>query len=281
MSTLAVSTNMSSGERYVYFDDVPKTSQTHETTNVSDQGSLSDAVDIRQRKTSRVGRKRADIKVLFGIRKRDFTSLAASVRSGEINALNLRIDSSYSEVLFCSVFPSGKNCFLFKYGCLVLWDFSRDEQNVLLDWLKPHLLEPLLGKHIEFDDMEYVHTESGKIKADVIQLSSTDSFEQLAYSYAFAQSVKLSVFEAVVDSTIAKTKYHPDDLAKTGIIKLNRQDVCRKIGELFVNRFYINLQTDILDTPDILWEHDEFVDQYEMCRRYLEIPKRVVILNQR
>lgn len=72
-----------------------------------------------------------------------------------------------------------------------------------------------------------------------------------------------------------------ESLAKTGKISSNRTDISRRIGELFTSRFYINLHTDILDTPDIFWEFDEFSDHYSSCRSYLEIPKRVDILNQR
>ena len=32
---------------------------------------------------------------------------------------------------------------------------------------------------------------------------------------------------------------------------------------------------------DIFWDNDDFADHYGHCRRYLEIPKRVEILNQR
>ncbi|CDI78842.1 hypothetical protein EAH_00037410 [Eimeria acervulina] len=73
----------------------------------------------------------------------------------------------------------------------------------------------------------------------------------------------------------------PESLARTGNIQSTREDIGRRIGELFVNRFYINLHTDILDTPDIFWDNDDFADHYDNCRRYLEIPKRVEILNQR
>ncbi|VWU53303.1 conserved protein, unknown function, partial [Hepatocystis sp. ex Piliocolobus tephrosceles] len=45
-----------------------------------------------------------------------------------------------------------------------------------------------------------------KIKNDIIYIYTTDLFEKLSYSYSFAQSVKLSYFENVVDGTIDKTK---------------------------------------------------------------------------
>eukprot|EP00921_Rhytidocystis_pertsovi_P015168 GHVQ01024228.1.p1 GENE.GHVQ01024228.1~~GHVQ01024228.1.p1 ORF type:complete len:182 (+),score=10.13 GHVQ01024228.1:757-1302(+) len=129
--------------------------------------------------------------------------------------------------------------------------------------------------------MNYVWGDRPAIKRDHIHLATSHMFERLAYSYAFSQSVKLAVFETVVEDTIDNTKKIPEGLAKTGKVQSTRHDISRQIGELFVNRFYINLHTDILDTPDIFWDNDDFADHYDHCRRYLEIPKRVEILNHR
>lgn len=38
-------------------------------------------------------------------------------------------------------------------------------------------------------------------------------------------------------------------IARTGKIQLKKNDISKKIGELFVNRFYVNMNSDMLDTP--------------------------------
>merc|ERR1711879_536579 len=52
-------------------------------------------------------------------------------------------------------------------------------------------------------------------------------------------------------------------------------------GQLLVLRCDVNLHTDILDTPVIFWDEEQFETKYLECREYLEIDKRVEILNQR
>ena len=47
------------------------------------------------------------------------------------------------------------------------------------------------------------------------------------------------------------------------------------MGAIFVTKCSLTLQTDMLGTPEILWEHDRFDAQYEACRKYLEVGKRV------
>ncbi|SOV22276.1 conserved protein, unknown function [Plasmodium sp. DRC-Itaito] len=220
----------------------------------------------------------------------DFVTLIKDFKTHNINSDLIKIKKVYSEVIFCSAFEQKKIFFLFRFGCIVLWDFNVKEKEILFMNLKDYLSEAHTENN-ELDSMFYImhvqselsdnksvkaaDTSSFKIKNDVIYIYTKDIFEKLSYSYAFAQSVKLSYFENVVDDTIEKTKSIP------GKIQLKKNDISKKIGELFVNRFYINMNTDMLDTPEIFWDHDDFTDTYEYFRKYLDISKRVEILNHR
>eukprot|EP01069_Polyplicarium_translucidae_P012598 Polyplicarium_translucidae@DN5377_c0_g1_i1.p1 len=193
----------------------------------------------------------------------------------------LRINEVYSDVLFCDAFAAKRLCFIFKFGSIIGWDFTLNERTAMRSSLRRYLVDPLPPTRVEEDDMNYIRADRRAIKQDTIHLVTDEIFERLAYSYAFAQSAKLSFFETEVDNTIDRTRKIPESLARTGTIEEKRPEISRRIGELFTSRFYINLHTDILDTPDIFWEFDEFSDHYSACRSFLEIPKRVDILNQR
>merc|ERR1719382_904955 len=119
------------------------------------------------------------------------------------------------------------------------------------------------------------------IRQDQIILSTTSPFERLAHAYALAQSVRLGVFEVVVDRSIAKTRSIPETMATTGEIAVEERELLRQIGGLMALRCDVNLHTDILDTPDIFWDEEKFEPNYARCREYLDIDKRVDILNQR
>lgn len=191
----------------------------------------------------------------------------------------IKITKVTSEVIICDAFDEGKDCFIFKFGCVVGWDFEKHHRVALREFIAPFRIDS--SQVIEEDDMRWLHAEYGRIKNDTVELMTNHVFEKLAYSYAFAQSCKLSIFETLVDNTIDVAKRLPEKLAITGVIKVNRKELGKEIGALFKKRFYVNLHTDILDTPDIFWEQDEFADQYSEGRSYLEIQKRVAILNQR
>lgn len=65
-----------------------------------------------------------------------------------------------------------------------------------------------------------------------------------------------------------------EDLKAGRKIKMSRQQVLRKHGELFALRHMINLSSDLLDTPDFYWERDDLETLYQQTCAYFSIAKR-------
>ena len=83
-----------------------------------------------------------------------------------------------------------------------------------------------------------------------------DIRNRLAISYALATSVKLGSFEAGIEKTIEDSRCIPEELSTKGHISLSKQEVSRKIGELYMQKSSVNLMYDILDAPDFFWDFD-------------------------
>jgi uncharacterized Rmd1/YagE family protein len=140
---------------------------------------------------------------------------------------------------------------------------------------------PSAGMALQLDQLSELPRLKPKIIYGNIQLTSTNAFEKLAYSYAIAQSVRLDVFEDDISNAIAATSEIPIHLAKRGSVGMSNKAVTIKMGELFLQRSNVNLHSDILDTPELFWEFDEYEQMYILGREYLDIDKRIEILNQR
>ena len=120
------------------------------------------------------------------------------------------------------------------------------------------------------------------ISNNVIRLSaSDDAMEKLAISFAFAQSAKLAVFEALLEATTEDIKPIPEQLAASGRSKFTVKQVAKLTGRVFLERNAVNLYSNILDTPDFFWEAEDFEPLYRRVNRYLDIEDRVRIVNQR
>lgn len=64
-------------------------------------------------------------------------------------------------------------------------------------------------------------------------------------------------------------------------IRLSREEVLRKHGELFALRHYLNLSSDILDTPDFYWENEKLENLYNHVCVYFGITKRTRVMNEK
>lgn len=169
--------------------------------------------------------------------------------------------------------------FYFSYGVVILWGFPQQEEQELLRAIKDFEKEPLHKP--EIDEFTFVYGENVKIEEDEIVLQNKSPLTKLACSYGIAQSVKLAIFEEMIQKTIEHTKYLPSSLAKQGKIALSRKEISRKMGEIFIERNFINLHSEILDTPEFFWDHPELEPLYRRTSHYLDVTKRVELLNKR
>ena len=93
--------------------------------------------------------------------------------------------------------------------------------------------------------------------------------------------MKLSVFEESVDKTIEENQAIPAELISSGKISLSKVALSKKIGSLFVERNYINLNNNILDTPEFFWKHPRYEQFYEMSIKFLDLSQRIHVLNSK
>jgi len=122
---------------------------------------------------------------------------------------------------------------------------------------------------------------------------------KLTISHAIAQSVKMTLFEGLIENTINATKNIPQTMAETGKVPMSRYGylnacchlssivdtgstnatfffcyriaITKKIGQLFIMRINVNLVSNILDTPEIFWSEPSFQPLYSAIRGKAEI----------
>jgi uncharacterized Rmd1/YagE family protein len=168
--------------------------------------------------------------------------------------------------------------FYFTFGAVVFWGFEEGEERAMLEQLKEYEKGSLAK--VELDEFTFAYGEAMKIEEDEILLQNKSPLVKLSVSYGLAQSVKLAVFEELIQKIIEDTRSLPRDLASKGKISLSRKEISRKIGELFIERNFINLNREFLDTPDFFWEHPELESFYRKTAHYLDISKRLDVLNK-
>lgn len=172
-----------------------------------------------------------------------------------------------------------KDLFYFPYGTAVFFGCTEEEERGYLHLLKKFEKEPI--DKAEIDEFDFVYGEKLKIEDDTITLPKKDALTKLSVAYAISQSVKLTIFEDTISETIETSKDLPKELAQKGKIPLSRREISRRLGELFLKRNHVNLHSDILDTPEFFWTHADFEPNYRRTLQYLDVTKRVDLLNRR
>ncbi|KAI1321162.1 hypothetical protein EDD11_007728 [Mortierella claussenii] len=174
--------------------------------------------------------------------------------------------------------------FFFDYGVSVIWGMSEQEESRLLQEISRFEEEKLDDEDVETEEFSYHYNSEyqPRIYNDVITLKSPGNYMvKLTIAHAIAQSVKMTLFEGLIENTINATKNIPQTMAETGKVPMSRTAITKKIGQLFIMRINVNLVSNILDTPEIFWSEPSFQPLYSAIRGYLEIGQRVELLNQR
>lgn len=181
-------------------------------------------------------------------------------------------------------FGKRNEIFVFEYGVVVMWGYTiREEQSFLID-LSHFENEKLSNEDVQIEEFNYYVTKSyqPRIYNDFITLSDDSNYMlKLSISHAVSQSVKISLFEELVNNTIEDTQDIPQQIASTGKVEMSRNEIMKSIGELFILRININLHGSVLDSPELMWVEPQLEPIYQATRGYLEINQRVELLNQR
>jgi uncharacterized Rmd1/YagE family protein len=175
--------------------------------------------------------------------------------------------------------------FFFNHGCFVMWGFGKKFEDKVVDIVKIFAVHPMTT--IETDQFSYQYGDittidtHERLRLDIMTLESKDSQIKLALSYGLAQSIKLEAFEEAIKVAIKKNSYLPEEIASKGIISLSRRAIFKRMGEIFIARSSINLNIEYLDAPEYFWRNPNLEPFYVMSKQFLDIPSRVMALNQK
>lgn len=186
--------------------------------------------------------------------------------------------TKYKDIIAIEL-ENGGVIILFMFGVYIAWNVDFESVKFFQDFIKNFEIEqkssPISEKLI------YKTGEEFKINFDKLILNDDSILTKIAISTSLAQNIKLIDFETTIQSTIEENSSIPLVLAQTGKINLNKKDIAKKMGELFLVRSKTNLHYDLLDTPEFFWEYPEYEIYYEKISKYLDIKARVEVLNKK
>ncbi|XP_044261514.1 required for meiotic nuclear division protein 1 homolog [Tribolium madens] len=184
-----------------------------------------------------------------------------------------------------------REIFFFREGSVVLWNVTELESSNVLSFLREFELESHSESLVqeECEIMTYRHQKEGLPSAlakdgDLLVATVDNSeidLDKYTFSNAMILSVKLAIWEASLERYIGTIEFVTEDLKNGNKIRMSREEVLRKHGELFALRHMINLSSDLLDTPDFYWENEQLENLYLQVCNYFAIAKRTRVMNEK
>ncbi|CAB3401531.1 unnamed protein product [Caenorhabditis bovis] len=184
--------------------------------------------------------------------------------------------------------------FVFRDGVVVFWNVDSSQRSQILRDLEKYVDGPYDSMIVmdEQDRMFYRFAEQDAVSSihqDRFYLSSkhTNSLsssneailERFALSQAFAASVKIGVWESLLNNLAEPLATTTKSLTQ-GIVPWNRKQALMKSGEFAALRHSINLDCTILN-KDFYWERPELEKYYLMAGRHFSLERRIGMLNKR
>ncbi|CAH0713415.1 unnamed protein product, partial [Brenthis ino] len=187
-----------------------------------------------------------------------------------------------------SIGDESREIIFFKEGAVVFWNCTELEANNVLQFIRPYEVESYPKDVVkkEREVMTYQYQPNAKRcylqeSCFVLVPDADNSLEKYSFSHAMAQSARLGAWEARLEALAAAVRAHSALMQSEGVTRVEKKEVVRKLGELFSLRHQLNVESDLLDTPDCYWEDERLERLYSNTVAYFTIPKRIRVLNER
>lgn len=193
--------------------------------------------------------------------------------------------SSDSDVLYVrakyNVEEEPRDVFFFREGSVVLWNCTELESANILKFLKQFELGSYDWRDVvnekEFMNYNYMNNNHlGQLKNGDFYLQNGEEtyLEKYTFSNAMTSSVKLGIWESLLDKYIDSLEFVTEDLKEGQKIKMTRAMALRKTGELFALKHTINLSSDLLETPDFYWDREDLEKLFLNTCSYFSVQRR-------
>lgn len=176
--------------------------------------------------------------------------------------------------------PEARDIFFFREGSIVLWNCDEPETGNILRNLRQFEINPynkqIVDSEKEVMKYAYLNNASGSLKNEIFYIQNNDDgdLEKYTFSNAMTSSVKLAIWESMLENYIDGLATVTSDLKEGRRIRITRACILRKTGELFALKHLINLDSDLLETPDFYWDREALEQLFNKTSNYFSISKR-------
>ena len=171
---------------------------------------------------------------------------------------------------------------LFRYGAVVFFNMSVEEEAAFLERLSPRIGGRLTPPEEEAATVELLgETEDQIASGGPIHVRDMSIARLLVISDVLAKSVVLAHDERQVAKVFVTIEPFVRELATSGKFFRNRRGILRLIGEALLVQHNVAGRVAIAEKPDALWERPDLERLYARLEDEYELVERVETLNRK
>lgn len=202
-----------------------------------------------------------------------------------INLRSLEALKPVSTLPFTFASPGGGYIVLFRYGAVVFFETSDNEEKSLLDLIKPALEQPFSSP--VNDDLEIrISPEMPKGMQEGAIVLNEISLEALqVIAEILGKSLVLEYYETSVAQNVEATEALILRLKRNGFGGLRTRELLQQISASLLSMQEMVGFVGVSEKPDLLWDHPEqerlyarFEDEYEIRERHMALDRKVELI---
>jgi uncharacterized Rmd1/YagE family protein len=170
---------------------------------------------------------------------------------------------------------------LYRYGAVVFFDVNPVvEQRFIADMI------PLVSHAYENPETEEVsiriaETDRESIENGIVIVNDASSERLEAIAAALGKSVALAQYETDIAASFLQIEPFALKLERTGRGGRNMRQVLRHIGRALLNEHKMVARVEVVDRPELIWDHPELKQFYLRLEDEFELRERAAILDRK
>jgi uncharacterized Rmd1/YagE family protein len=171
---------------------------------------------------------------------------------------------------------------LYRYGAAVFFDTAPANQERFLTSLAPLIDQPYARPESEEVSVCVSAEKREAIEGGTTLILKDASIERLQIvAAALGKSVALAQYEADVASTFDHIEPIAVELEQSGRGGRDMRQLLRHIGRALRNEHKMVARVEVVDRPELLWDHPEFEQLYLRLEDEFELTERSEILDRK
>jgi uncharacterized Rmd1/YagE family protein len=176
---------------------------------------------------------------------------------------------------------------LLRYGVIVTFDLSAEEESELLKTLQPHIREPLQATTSEELSLVFRPQVKERLEGSILWLQECSAERLQIVAEALGKSVVLDYYETEISSLFERIKPFTTAIQGTSLRPPKEQELLSYIGgTLLIQQKMLGI-VEVGEKPDPIWDYPELdrlylrlEDEYELRERLVALERKLALISK-